>query len=92
MYNDPQEGDLLMDAPKATSWHKLRKQAADRDAWRDRVRSIRQPRPAQPAMKAITRMTLRNEARQPSTTTSAYRTRDAKAALMYPKLKPMNPI
>ena len=36
------EGDLMMDAPKHSSWRELQKYAADRDWWRVRVRALRQ--------------------------------------------------
>ena len=44
MYKDPQDGDLLMDAPKTNSWRELGKYAADRDYWKARVRQMKQPR------------------------------------------------
>ena len=44
MYKDPQEGDLLMDAPKSSSWHELRTYALNKEYWRECVRKMRQPR------------------------------------------------
>ena len=44
MYKDPQEGDLLMDAPKSSSWKELCTYAVNREYWRERVRKMRQPR------------------------------------------------
>ena len=42
MFKSPREGDLMMDAPRHDSWRELTKYAADRDWWRERVRSLRQ--------------------------------------------------
>ena len=44
MFKNRQEGDMLMDAPSHNSWRELKKYAMDRDYWRARVRSMRQPR------------------------------------------------
>ena len=33
MYKDPQEGDLLMDAPRSSSWHELRTYALNKEYW-----------------------------------------------------------
>ena len=44
MFRTPQPGDMLMDAPKTDSWRELCTYALDRDYWRARVRSLRQPR------------------------------------------------
>lgn len=44
MFKTPQPGDMLMDAPKTDSWRELCTYALDRDYWRARVRSLRQPR------------------------------------------------
>ena len=44
MFRNRKEGDLLMDAPTHESWRELRSYAADRDYWRTRVRSMKQPR------------------------------------------------
>ena len=41
LYHDGNKGDILMDAPKTTSWEELRKWAADRKKWRTRVYSVR---------------------------------------------------
>jgi len=38
MFSDPQDGDLLMDVPKAKSWRELKNLAKDREAWREKVR------------------------------------------------------
>ena len=49
MYKAPQTGDImLMDAPTTDTWNELpvRTYAWDRDYWRVRVRSLRQPRPS----------------------------------------------
>ena len=35
------DGDILMDAPAAESWEDLLNQAADRDAWKARVKALR---------------------------------------------------
>ena len=44
MFKERQEGDMLMDAPTHNSWRELCTYACDRDYWRARVRSMRQPR------------------------------------------------
>ena len=44
MFKKRQEGDMLMDAPSHKSWRELQAYAQDRDYWRARVRSMRQPR------------------------------------------------
>ena len=44
MYKNPQQGDILMDAPKTTSWRELWKYACDREYWKSRVRALKQPR------------------------------------------------
>ena len=44
MYKDPTPGDLLMDAPKTSSWHELLEYAKDREYWRTRVRAMKQPK------------------------------------------------
>ena len=44
MFKKPQEGDMLMDAPAADSWHELCTYAWDREYWKARVRAMRQPR------------------------------------------------
>ena len=44
MYKSPTDGDLLMDAPKSTSWRELCTYAINREYWRERVRKMRQPR------------------------------------------------
>ena len=46
MFKDPQPGDLLMDAPRTTSWRELQQFAMDRDYWNTRVRAMTQPRVA----------------------------------------------
>ena len=43
MYETPQAGDLLMDAPRSASWEELCLRASHRDAWRERVRKMRSP-------------------------------------------------
>ena len=42
IFKAPSEGDLLMDAPKMSSWRELTQFAADRDFWKTRVRRLRQ--------------------------------------------------
>ena len=44
MFRDPQIGDLLMDAPKTSSWRELQAFALDKDYWRKRVRGLKPPR------------------------------------------------
>ena len=44
MYKKPTVGDLLMDAPKTSSWKELCTYAMDREYWRTRVRKMKQPR------------------------------------------------
>ena len=46
MFKAPQDGDLLMDAPKHSSWRELCTYACadDREYWRARVRAMKQPR------------------------------------------------
>ena len=44
MYKAPQQGDMLMDAPATDSWRELCTYACDREYWKARVRSMRQPR------------------------------------------------
>ena len=46
MYKDPQEGDMLMDAPTVSSWRELTAYVCDTDTnyWRSRVRALKQPR------------------------------------------------
>ena len=44
MLKERQEGDMLMDAPSHNSWRELCTYAIDRDYWRARVRSMKQPR------------------------------------------------
>ena len=44
MFKRPLPGDILMDAPKTDSWRELCTYAWDRDYWRARVRSLRQPK------------------------------------------------
>ena len=44
MFKDPQPGDLLMDAPKTSSWRELQAFAYDKEYWRERVRGLKQPR------------------------------------------------
>ena len=44
MFKDPQQGDLLMDAPTSNSWHELLMYAENREYWRERVRKLRQSR------------------------------------------------
>ena len=44
MFRNRKEDDLLMDAPPHESWRELRAYANDRDYWRTRVRSMKQPR------------------------------------------------
>ena len=43
MFKMRNEGDLLMDAPRTTSWRELKTYALDRDYWRARVRVMKQP-------------------------------------------------
>ena len=44
MFKAPQPGDILMDAPQTDSWRELCTYAWDRDYWKERVRTLRQPR------------------------------------------------
>ena len=44
MSKNRKEGDLLMDAPTHQTWKELCTYAVDRDYWRARVRSMKQPR------------------------------------------------
>ena len=44
MFKERQDGDILMDTPSHNSWRELKKYVMDRDYWRVRVRSMRQPR------------------------------------------------
>ena len=44
MFRNRKEGDMLMDAPAHQSWRELCTYAVDRDYWRTRVRSMKQPR------------------------------------------------
>ena len=46
MFKATQPGDILMDAPQTRSWRELCTYACDRDYWRARVRTLRQPRVA----------------------------------------------
>ena len=41
LYENPAEGDLLMDAPDSSSWTQLRKMAKDKKAWTQAVRKIK---------------------------------------------------
>ena len=41
LYEDGNEGDILMDAPTTSSWDELLKWAADRKKWRMRVYKVR---------------------------------------------------
>ena len=41
MYENPQEGDLLMDAPATSSWTELRKLAKEQKEWAQAVRAIK---------------------------------------------------
>ena len=42
IYDNRQEGDILMDVPEELSWDQLQKQANDRDLWRARVYVLKQ--------------------------------------------------
>ena len=44
MFKSPREGDMLMDAPKTNSWRELCTYGCDREYWKVRVRSLKQPR------------------------------------------------
>ena len=44
MFKSRKAGDLLMDAPSHQTWKELCTYAVDRDYWRARVRSMKQPR------------------------------------------------
>ena len=44
MYKAPQQGDMLMDAPRTDSWRELCTYGCDREYWKARVRALRQPR------------------------------------------------
>ena len=44
MFEDPQEGDLLMDAPITATWASLCKMAADREKWRRIVQTFKMSR------------------------------------------------
>ena len=44
MFKNRKQGDMLMDAPTHKTWRELCTYAVDRDYWRTRVRSMRQPR------------------------------------------------
>ena len=44
MFKNRKAGDLLMDAPTHQTWKELCTYAVDRDYWRARVRSMKQPR------------------------------------------------
>ena len=44
MFKSRKEGDMLMDAPPHQTWRELCSYAVDRDYWRARVRSMKQPR------------------------------------------------
>ena len=44
MYHTPQTGDMLMDAPATDTRKELCTYEWDREYWRARVRSLRQPR------------------------------------------------
>ena len=44
MYKSRKQGDLLMDAPTASSWRELCTYTMDREYWRARVRKMKQPR------------------------------------------------
>ena len=42
LFKSPTEGNLLMDAPTVNSWKELLARARNREAWRERVRCLRQ--------------------------------------------------
>ena len=44
MYKAPQQGDMLMDAPRTDSWRELCTYGCDREYWKTRVRALRQSR------------------------------------------------
>ena len=41
IYDNRQEGDILMDVPSSVSWEELEEVAADRDKWRLLVRMVK---------------------------------------------------
>ena len=43
MFKAPSEGDLLMDAPKTSSWRELCKFAFEDEQWKARVRALKFP-------------------------------------------------
>ena len=44
MYENPREGDLMMDAPKTSCWDELCKMAHHKITWNTRVKSMHSPR------------------------------------------------
>ena len=42
LFKAPTEGNLLMDAPAVDSWKELCTRAMNKEAWRERVRYLRQ--------------------------------------------------
>ena len=95
MFKNPQEGDLLMDAPKASTWRALMKLAEDKNGWRDEVRRLRQEKLRNTSKsKSTTRLKFKapdKKEKQASTAMAKYRARDARAAMFYPKLQNPKP-
>ena len=44
LWKEKREGCMLMDAPKTDSWRELTTYVCNREWWRERVRSMKQPR------------------------------------------------
>jgi len=96
MFRDPREGDLLMDVSTKDTWRKLCQAAADREAWRDKVRLLKQkpilekqhPNPIPTTI--ITAKTVHTVTTTTTTTAqnaNRYKQRDAHAIMFHPQLK-----
>ena len=46
IFDNRQEGDILMDVPPDLTWKLLEKLAADRDGWKERVKLIKDTAPS----------------------------------------------
>ena len=95
MFRDPTSGDLLMDAPKTTSWRELCTRGCDREGWSKLVRELRQDPIHKPPAHTTTHQhtittttqTVTTSKTVTATAASTYRARDNKTMLLYPKLR-----
>ena len=85
MYKDPQDGDLLMDVPKAESWRQLLKFAADKEGWQDKVRALKQPRLRTVNRQSRFEMKAPNKKKAEPTASAKYRARDSRQMLFHSK-------